>query len=140
LLVGGRTRPLMQLYSLGMKRAPTDLETKNNLAMTALLLGAVELKPYQLAREIYDKAPTNSSFVSTYAFSLHIQEKNAEALKVIEQLKPQDLEDPSISGYYGIILQAVGNREKAGKYLALSSKAKLLPEERKLIDQAKAGA
>src|SRR5258706_5920205 len=31
LFAGGRTRPLMQLYSLGMKRAPTDLETKNNL-------------------------------------------------------------------------------------------------------------
>jgi predicted Zn-dependent protease len=138
LFVGGRTRPLMQLYSQELKRAPSDLGIKNNLAMTALLLDAAELKPHQLAREIYDKAPTNTTFVSTYAFSLHVQERNAEALRIIEQLKPQELENPSIAGYYGIILQAAGNPEKARKYLEISAKAKLLPEEKRLIDQARA--
>jgi tetratricopeptide (TPR) repeat protein len=140
LFAGGRTRPLMMLYGQQVKRSPSDLGAKNNLAMTALLLDAQELKPHQLAREVYEKAPTNSSYASTYAFSLHVQEKNAEALKVIEQLKPQDLEIPSISGYYGMILQATGHREKARKYLDLSSKARLLPEEQKLLDRAKTGA
>ena len=139
LYFGGRTRPLMLLYSQQVKRSPSDLTAKNNLAMTALLLDAKELKPHDLAREVYGKAPTNSSYASTYAFSLQLQEKNAEALKVIERLTPQELETPSFAGYYGLILKATGNGVKAKAYLETASKAQLLPEERKLFDKARAG-
>ncbi len=139
LYAGGRTRPLMMLFSQQVKRSPSDLGARNNLAMTALLLDAQELKPHELAREVYGKAPTNSAYVSTCAFSLHLQKKDAEALKVIEQLKPQELQNPSIAGYYGLILKATGNAAKAKTYLELAFKAPLLPEERKLFDQAKAG-
>ena len=139
LFAGGRTRPLMMLYSQQVKRSPSDLGARNNLAMTALLLDAQELKPHELAREVYGKAPTNAAYVSTYAFSLHLQKKDAEALKVIEQLKPQELQNPSIAGYYGLILKATGNGAKAKTCFEWASKAKLLPEEHKLFDRAKAG-
>ena len=137
---GGRTRSLMTLYGQLAKAHPADLPTKNNLAMTALLLDAQELKPRDLAWEVYQKAPTNSAYASTYAFSLHLQKKDAEALKVMQQLPPKALEDPSIAGYYGLILKATGNPDKARVYLQWASKAKLLPEEKKLFDSAKAGA
>ena len=136
---GGRTRSLMQLYSQESKRVPSDLSAKNNLAMTGLLLDAQEIKPYDLAREVYQKSPTNASYVSTYAFSLYLQGKNAEALKVIKTLKPQELQDPSIAGYYGLILKATGDRARARAYLDWTVKARLLPEEKKLFDNAKAG-
>jgi predicted Zn-dependent protease len=139
LFAGGRTRPLMMLYSQELKRSPSDLGVKNNLAMTALLLDAQELKPHDLAREIYQQAPTNSSFAATYAYSLHLQKKDAEALKVMQQLPPKALEDPSIAGYYGLILKATGSPAKAKVYLQWASKARLLPEEQKLFDRAKAG-
>jgi hypothetical protein len=58
---------------------------------------------------------------------------------VIEQLKPRDLENPSIAGYYGLILKATGNRAKAKPYLEWAFKSPLLPEERKLFEKAKAG-
>jgi predicted Zn-dependent protease len=136
---GGRTRSLMKLFSQELRRSPSDLAMKNNLAMTALLLDAQELKPYDLAREVYQKSPTNASYVSTYAFSLYLQGKNAEALKVIKTLKPGELQDPSIAGYYGLILKATGDRARARAYLDWTAKARLLPEEKKLFDQAKAG-
>jgi hypothetical protein len=139
LYADGRTRSLMMLYSQELKRSPSNLAMKNNLAMTALLLDAQELKPHEIAREVYQKAPTNAAYVSTYAFSLHLQKKDAEALKVIEQLKPQELQNPSIAGYYGLILKATGNGAKAKTCLELASKAKLLPEEQKLFDRAAAG-
>jgi Flp pilus assembly protein TadD len=129
----------MSLYSQELKRSPSDLGMKNNLAMTALLLDAQEQKPYELAREVSEKAPTNAAFVSTYAFSLHRQKKDAEALKVIERLKPQELQNPSIAGYYGLILKATGNGAKARVYLDLAAKGHLLPEEKKLFEQARAG-
>src|ERR1039458_7075067 len=139
LFAGGQTRSLMQLFNQELKRTPSDLSAKNNLAMTALLLDAKELKPHDLAREVYQQAPTNSSFAATYAFSLYVQGKKAEALKVMQQIKPQDLEMPSIAGYYGLILKATGGGASAGVYLDKASKAVLLPEERKLFAQAKAG-
>jgi cytochrome c-type biogenesis protein CcmH/NrfG len=139
LYANGRTRPLMMLYSQELRRLPADLDLKNNLAMTALLLDAQELNPHQLAREVYQQDPTNSAFISTYAFSLHLQKKDAEALKIMERLTPQELKDPSIAGYYSLVLQATGNKEKARSYLNLAFKGPLLPEERKMFEQARAG-
>jgi tetratricopeptide (TPR) repeat protein len=139
LFVNGRTRSLMMLYSQEMKRSPSDIDMKNNLAMTAFLLDAQELKPHELAREVYEKASTNAAYVSTYAFSLHLQKKDAEALKVIQQLKPQELQNPANAGYYGLILKATGDRAKARVYLDWAAKGQLLPEEKKLFDQAKVG-
>ena len=139
LIAGGETRPLMKLFNQQSQRAPADLPTKNNVAMLALLLDAQELKPYDLAQEVYQKSPTNSAYVSTYAFSLYLKKKNADALAVMEKLSPQQLEDPSLSGYYGLILKANGMNAKAKTYLDLSAKAKLLPEERKLMDAARGG-
>jgi predicted Zn-dependent protease len=140
LLRSGRTRSLMQLFSQELKRSPSDLSAKNNLAMTALLLDEKEVKPLELSREVYQKQPTNSDFASTYAFALYLRTNNAEALKVLEQLSPRELEDPSVSGCYGLVLQASGHATKARKYLDLTSKALLLPEERLLIEKAKSGS
>ena len=139
LFTGGRTRSLMMLSSQQSKLAPTDLSTKNNLAMSALLLDAQELKPYDLAREVYQKAPTNAAYASTYAFSLYLQGKNAEALKVMKTLTPLELLEPSVAGYYGLFLKATGDRARARAYLDWTTRASLLPEEKKLFDQAKAG-
>lgn len=139
LFLNGRTRPLMMLYTQQLKRSPSDLAMKNNLAMTALLLDAREMKPYDLARETYQKAPTNSSFASTFAFSLYLQGKHNEALKVMQALKPKDLEDPSNAGYYGLILKATGDKPGALAYLGWTSRAPMLPEEKKLFDQARSG-
>lgn len=139
LFMSGRTRSLMSLYSQQAKANHADHAIKNNLAMCALLLDARELNPHQLAREVYENLPANAACAATYAFSLHLQSKSAEALKVLQQLKPDELEDPSIAGYYGLILKASGHKEKVGSYLDRGLKARLLPEERKLFEKARAG-
>ena len=139
LVAGQRTRSLMELFDIMFKRNPDDLDTKNNLAMTAMLLGEQELDPYDLARDVYEKAPANPSFVSTYAFSLYLQKKYPEALRVMQQLTPKDLQDPSVDGYYGLILKANGNMAAAKSFLDRSSRGRLLPEEQDIFTQAKAG-
>jgi predicted Zn-dependent protease len=135
----GRTRPLLNLFTLQSKRKPADLSLKNNLAMTALLLDAQELKPHDLARQVYDQNPTNAAYASTYAFSLHLKMQNPEALKVMKQLPPKALEDPAIAGYYGLVLNATGDRANAVTYLNWAFKSTLLPEEKKLFEQARSG-
>lgn len=135
----GRTQSLMQLYSQETKLFPSNNGMKNNLAMTALLLDRQDVKPYELAREVYQASPTNASYVSTYAFSLYKQGKNAEAFNVMQTLSSSELQEPSIAGYYGLILKARGERAKARAYLDWSAKASLLPQEKKMFDRAKAG-
>ena len=136
LLREGRTRSLMAFYSQQAQVNASDLAAKNNLAMTALLLNAKELRPHDLARDVYKKAPTNAAYASTYAFSLHLLGKNAEALKVFDGLKPEQLAEPAVAIYYALVLRATGDGARARKYLEIGQRARLLPEERKLLQQA----
>jgi len=134
-----RTRSFMQLMDTMSKRNPEDLGIKNDLAATALLLGAQEFKPNDLALEVYRKAPGNPYYASTYAYSLFLQHDNAGALKVMQQLSTKDLQLPSIAGYYGLILKANGNKTEAKAYLNRIATAQLLPEEETLFQQAQVG-
>lgn len=134
LMAGGRTRSLMQLFDLIYKRQPDDLENKNNLAYTAMLLGETELNVNNMAQEVYAKAPQNPSYAATYALSLYLQKNYPEALAVLQKLTPQQLQDPSIAGYYSIVLKANGNGQRAKEYLRLTASVPLLPEEQKLFE------
>jgi predicted Zn-dependent protease len=134
-----RTRSFMQLMDTMSKRNPEDLAIKNDLAATALLLGAQEIKPNDLALEVYRKAPGNPYYASTYAYSLYLQHDNAGALKVMQQLSTKDLQLPSIAGYYGLILKANGNKTEAKAYFDRIATAQLLPEEQTLFQQAQVG-
>lgn len=136
LVVGGRTRSLMQFYSMQLKRNPDDVQAKNDLAMTAMLLDAKEVKPFDLAKAAYDTYPKSPSIASTYAFALYQQKRYPEALKVMQQLPAEILITPGIAGYYGLILKANGDTARAKTFFDLASKAQLLPEEKKLFEQA----
>ena len=109
---------------------------KNNLAFTALLLGAQELKPHELAKEVYTKSPQSPAFAATYAYSLYLQKQSADALKIMQAVAAKDLDNPAVAGYYGLVLKATGNAEKAKIYLRLALKIRLLPEEQALFQQA----
>ena len=52
-------------------------------------------------------------------------------------LAPEQLRQPEIATYYGILLAAAGEHAKATEYLDASEKAGLLPEEKALVDKAR---
>jgi tetratricopeptide (TPR) repeat protein len=135
----GQTRPLLSLLNRQLAANPGDLTLKNNVAMTAMLLEANELKPHDLARQVFDASPTNRAFVSSYAFSLHQQGRHEEALTIMDRLSQEQREVPSIAGYYALILKANGKNDLAKRYFELAKDEKMLPEERKLMDRSQAG-
>ena len=135
----GSTRPLMELFSTLSQRYPDNLDFKNNLAMTAMLLRAQEVNSYDLAHDVYEKAPTNSQYACTYAFALHLQGKDADALKIMQKIPAKDLGDGSTAGYYGLILKSTGDTADAKTYLTRSVRGQLLPEERAMFQRATAG-
>ncbi len=139
LLADGQTRGLLNLFSVVHRVNPDDADARNNLALLALLLGARENRPNELAEDLYRSDPTNAAYASTYALSLHLQDRSDEAVKVLDRLRPGALEDPQVAAYYGIVLRGAGKEERAKSYLERGREAGLLPEERRLVEQALAG-
>ncbi|HEY0550042.1 MAG TPA: hypothetical protein VGF13_10615 [Verrucomicrobiae bacterium] len=131
------TRGLYELNAFVLDRQPTNSFAQNNWATLSLLLQTNLPKAHQIARQVYDRDTNNFVFVSTYAFSLHVQGRSAEGLKLIETLKPARLDDPSVASYYGVLLAASGEKEKAQRYFEKAEKAPILPEEMALISEAR---
>ena len=115
---------------------PADLMLQNNLAQISLLLGTDSEHAKKIAAEIKAKDPSNGAYVSTYAFSLYRSGDIQGALKAMDQLTPDQLLDPSIATYYGLLLAADGQKQKAREYLQRAAEANLLPEEKALIARA----
>ncbi|MBE0544075.1 MAG: hypothetical protein IH623_22260 [Verrucomicrobia bacterium] len=132
----GNTPGLYRVFGQMLKAQPNDLDTANNFAMVCLLLSTNLTQAHALAELVGSRAPDNSSFVSTRAYSLHLQGKPTEAVALLRTLPESELETPGIALYYGLTLAATGEVNQARKFLALAEKAQLLPEEKRLREEA----
>ena len=138
-LVKGDTRGLYEVYVRQVSDNPKDIGAKNNLATTSLLLGTQLTDAYALAQQVYAADPNNPAYVSTAAFSFHRQGQTAEGIKILEQLPPDTLKLPAVAVYYGVLLAAAGETNKARAYLEIAKASRLLPEETALVEQALKG-
>lgn len=134
----GNTPGLYRVNLLLHQRSPGDLPTKNNLATLSLLLRTNLSLGHRLAREVYDAKPQDARFVSTYAFSLHLQGKTREGLQRLGALPPSALDEPGTATYYGLLLAAVGDKARSKPYLERALTDRLLPEEKRLVTKAAA--
>ena len=136
----GNTAALYEVFNAMLKANPNDAATKNNLAMMCLLLNKDLTRAYELSEEACKGEPGNPAFVSTRAFSLHVQGKNAEARALLETLPVAELEVPGIALYYALVLKALSEIEQAQKFAALVTigrDGQLLPEEKRLLEQVR---
>lgn len=131
----GLYRTLLRL----VEALPNDLVLQNNLAQVSLLLGADAERARKIAADLVSKYPSNATFLSTYAFSLYAKGDIKGALQAMDKLTPDQLRDPSVAVYYGVVLEAAGQKDKARDYLRRASEAKLLPEEKALVAKAESG-
>ena len=132
----GLYRALIRLVEI----APNDLVLQNNLAQVSLLLGADVERARRIAAELTNKEPANGSFLATYAFSLYAKGDIKGAVQAMDKLTPDQLRDPSLAAYYGVVLAAAGQRDKAREYLPRAREANLLPEEKALVAKAESSA
>jgi len=133
------TRQLLRVSSRIYQLNRTDLVAKNNLALFSLLLHQ-EIYPsaHQLALENYQTSTNTLAFLTTYAFSLHDQKRTAEGVRLLDTLTEEQLQDPSVAAYYGLLLAANQQPAKARKYLERADQApQLLPEEQALVREAR---
>ncbi|MGN6554944.1 MAG: hypothetical protein ACTHLW_14650 [Verrucomicrobiota bacterium] len=133
----GKTSRLKQIYTQRLAFSPKDVSLKNNVAATSLLLNDDLPRAHRLAKEVYDQRPEDAVVVSTYAYSLHLQGRTQEGLAVLDKLKPQSLEAPAAALYYGVLLSALHETNRATQFLKIAAKADpLLPEEKRLLTSA----
>ncbi len=130
----GLYRVLVRLFETD----PTNPDVQNNLAQISLVLNADVGRARQQAADLYQKDPANAAYASTYAFSLYTQGKIEKARQVMAILSEDQRKDPAVAAYYGIILAGAGEKIEARKYLEIGKNARLLPEEKKLVDRAEA--
>ena len=128
------------LYRVLLHRAelhPDDRNIQNNVAQLSLLLNLNVDRGQKTARDLYEKEPANAAYASTYAFAIYSSGDVKKALKVMDSLTEEQLHQPDIAAYYGIILAAAGDQARAREFLDLGEKAKLLPEEKALVEKAR---
>ncbi|HEV3409704.1 MAG TPA: hypothetical protein VG095_05395, partial [Chthoniobacterales bacterium] len=129
------TRGLLRVAKRALELNPNDLVAANNCASLGLLLNG-DSTARRLALRLHNEHPNNRAFAATYAFALHSEGKRAEALRVIEKLKEEELHVPAIAAYYVVMLVENGKLERARAFLAHAERASLLPEERQLLANA----
>jgi hypothetical protein len=133
----GDTRDLLRVFRRWNELDPSRQDVKNNVALLSLLLRVDLIDAYVKAWEVYNNSPRASIFAATFAYSLHVQGFNTDALKVLASLGEEPLHDPSIAAYCAVILVSQGAIEQARPFLAVAEKANLLPEEKVLLADAK---
>jgi len=117
--------------------SPNEAPITADLARLGLNLGENIESSHQLAKEAYDRAPNDVNCAVTYAFSLHRLGKDAEALAVIQSLPPERLHEDHAAIYVALVLVEGNEPEKAKDYTKGAETAKLYPEEKKLLEEAK---
>ena len=132
------TQNLYRVMLHNLEMHPDDKNVQNNFAQLALLLNLNAERGQKIAREVYEKDPKNAAYASTYAYALHTQGDSKKALKVLNTLTDEQLHQPEIAAYYGVILAAAGEAARAPEFLDLGEKApNLLPQEKALIEKAR---
>jgi Flp pilus assembly protein TadD len=135
--VVGNTAKLKQLFARELAFSPEDISLKNNLAATMLLLNDNLPQAFQLASDAYARRPEDPVVVSTYAYALHLQGRTRDGIAALEKLKPESLAEPSVALYYGVLLAAQHDTNRAASFLAIAqANGQLLPEEKKLLAAA----
>jgi predicted Zn-dependent protease len=132
----GNTVELVEVLAKSCDVNPSDVRLKGCLANVCLLRGTELEKAHRLASEVYSASPNNPFYISTYAYSLYLQNRKDEALKVLSDVRPEQLEIPSVAAYFGTIQANSGHKAAAREPLQRAEAATLLPEEKEIVRQA----
>ncbi len=132
------TTKLYEVLQRLHESSPNEAPITADLARLGLNLERDTERSHQLAKEAYDRTPNEINCAVTYAFSLHRLGRNAEALGVLQNLRPDQLHDAHAAIYVALILVEGRQLDAAKQYIATAENGKVYPEEKKLLAEAKA--
>jgi hypothetical protein len=120
--------------------SPNEPSVAADYARLALLLDQNTADGHRVAKEAYERAPTEVNAAMTYAFSLYGLGRSAEGIEIMEKLPAEGLHDPHAAVYAAVLLLDENQIADAQEYVAAAQAGPIFPEEKKLLEEAIAKA
>jgi thioredoxin-like negative regulator of GroEL len=118
--------------------SPNETGAAADYARLGLLIDHNASEGHRLAKEAYDKTPDDVNCAVTYAFSLYNQGRTTEGLEIVKKLPNEKLHDPHAAVYVAILLLDENQADPAKEFIEAAERGPLFPEEKQLLDEAKA--
>jgi uncharacterized protein HemY len=115
--------------------SPGEPGAAANYARLALLLDQNAAEGHRVAKEAYDRAPTDVNCAVTYAFSLYGLGRTAEGLEIMKKLPAEQLHDPHAAVYAAVLLLDENQIDAAKEYIETARHGPIFVEEKKLLDE-----
>jgi Tfp pilus assembly protein PilF len=128
---------LYQILQRLHESSPNEAPITADLARLGLNIDQNNKQSQNLAKEAYDRAPSEVNCAVTYAFSLYRLGRSAEGLEIINKLPPDQLHDPHAAVYVALLLVDANQLEAAKEYIDAVDDGRIYAEEKKLLDEAK---
>jgi Tfp pilus assembly protein PilF len=116
---------------------PTEIVPLNNYVYLGFLLGFNEPAMASRLRDLEGRAGTNAVYISTVAFSKFRTGDPRGAVDLMSKLPVETQKRPAMAALQVIFFAAADDPADARRWLAFAEGAKLLPEEKKLLDDAR---
>ncbi len=133
----GNTAALNRLYARVSENNPTDTDSKNSYAYTAILLNQSPDRAYQAAEETYKSSPKNPYYITTHALALARQGKPEQAIEIINSLDFAAKLDPVRTIVRAYILSLNKNYKEAADAVTYFKPRKILPEELRMLEETR---
>jgi hypothetical protein len=135
----GNTANINRLLTSILELNPRDREALNNSIYTTLLLDSDLPRMATLAREFHAEKPDDPFGVTMMAIVLLKEKQPAAALRKLESLRRTELVHPVRMALHALLLLQTGQPDKARELLPGIVTKDMLPEERLMVDQVRAG-
>ena len=134
---------LTNLYHVAQRlyeSSPNEPGAAANYARLALLLDQNTAEGHRVAKEAFDRAPSDVNAAMTYAFSLYGLGRTVEGIEIVKTLPPDALHDSHAALYAAVLFLDENRTELAQEYVRQAQAGPIFPEEKKLLDEALAKA
>jgi hypothetical protein len=116
--------------------SPNEAPITADLARLGLNLERDVEHSHDLAKEAYDRAPTEVNCAVTHAFSLYRLGRSPEALAIIQGLPGDQLRDPHAAVYTALLLADASQIDTAKDYVDAADHG-IYPEEKTVLAEAR---
>jgi predicted Zn-dependent protease len=128
---------LKKLYDVLQRlheNSPNDTAISANLARLGLNIDQNTRQAQELAKQAYEREPSDVNCAVTYAFSLYVQGRTTEGLDAIRKLPPEPLHEPHNAVYAAVLFLDVNQTDAAKEYLQAAKRGPLYAEEKRLLE------
>ena len=116
--------------------SPNEPGVAANYARLALLVDQNTAEGHRIAKDAYERAPTDVNAAITYAFSLYGLGRSTEGVEIMKKLPTEALHDPHAAAYAALLLLDEDQIAAAQEYITAAQTGPIFPEEKKLLDEA----